>query len=80
MQLWAVFPFLGPRLRAPTSGTGDFAKLARGAAALLLLGAASPVARLEIEVDKLRSSKGVIQLCLTSDPKNFPPASTTPAR
>lgn len=39
---------------------------------MTLLAGASPVGRLDIEIGKLRSSKGVIQLCLTSDPKNFP--------
>ncbi|MBM3929639.1 MAG: DUF2141 domain-containing protein, partial [Sphingomonadales bacterium] len=33
---------------------------------------ASPVARLDVAVDNLRSAKGLIQLCLTSDPENFP--------
>lgn len=37
-----------------------------------MLGGASPIASLEIDVSKLRSSKGVIQLCLTADPTNFP--------
>ncbi|MES2337835.1 MAG: DUF2141 domain-containing protein [Pseudomonadota bacterium] len=41
-------------------------------AAALLCGGTSPVARLEIDVSKLRSSRGMIQLCLTADPKNFP--------
>lgn len=63
------------------SGTGCAAPMrgwatARGgaiaAAAWLLLGAASPVARLDVRVDALRSDKGLIQLCLTSDPTNFP--------
>jgi uncharacterized protein (DUF2141 family) len=40
--------------------------------AALVLGGASPVASLRIDVEKLRSSKGVIQLCLTADPQNFP--------
>lgn len=39
---------------------------------LVLLGGAVPTARLDVEVDRLRSSKGVIQICLTSDPHNFP--------
>ena len=56
---------------APTAAS-RMARVALGGAALLLLGAASPVARLEIDVEKLRSSKGMIQLCLTSDPANFP--------
>ncbi len=36
------------------------------------LGGASPVGRLEVDIDNLRSKKGVVQLCLTSDPTNFP--------
>lgn len=38
----------------------------------MLLGGASPVAQLEVDVTKLRSSRGVIRICLTSDPGNFP--------
>lgn len=37
-----------------------------------LLGAAAPVARLDVQVDALRSAKGLLQVCLTSDPANFP--------
>jgi uncharacterized protein (DUF2141 family) len=40
-------------------------------AAALLLGAA-PTARLEVSVDHLRSAKGLIRVCLTADPDNFP--------
>jgi uncharacterized protein (DUF2141 family) len=43
-----------------------------GGAMMALLGGASPVGRLDVDLGKLRSSRGVIQLCLTSDPKNFP--------
>jgi len=47
----------------------------RGVALLLavlpLIGAA-PVSRLDIGIDQLRSSKGLIRLCLTADPDNFP--------
>lgn len=32
----------------------------------------APTASLEVEVTSLRSAKGVIQLCLTSDPRDFP--------
>jgi uncharacterized protein (DUF2141 family) len=31
-----------------------------------------PVADLHVDVAKLRSSKGMLRLCLTADPKNFP--------
>jgi uncharacterized protein (DUF2141 family) len=37
----------------------------------LLLGAASPGA-VELEVAGLRSAKGLVQVCLTRDPVNFP--------
>ena len=41
------------------------------AAGLLTMGA-SPVARLEVGVDQLRSAKGLLRICLTSDPDSFP--------
>lgn len=47
----------------------------RAAAACALfvsLGAASPVASLQIEIDAARSDKGSFKLCLTADPDNFP--------
>ncbi|WP_294088875.1 DUF2141 domain-containing protein [Sphingomonas sp.] len=33
---------------------------------------ATPVSSLEVDIAKLRSQKGVLRLCLTADPKNFP--------
>ncbi|HEU0066695.1 MAG TPA: DUF2141 domain-containing protein [Sphingomonas sp.] len=46
------------------------------AAALLLAAVpamgAMPVARLHVAVDHLRSTKGMLRLCLTADPDNFP--------
>ena len=39
---------------------------------LALLPGAMPVADLHIDVAKLRSAKGMLRLCLTADPKNFP--------
>lgn len=43
-------------------------------AILLLWGltAAVPVASLDIRIDGMRSEKGMIRLCLTADPDNFP--------
>ena len=38
----------------------------------MMLAATAPVTRLDVEVDNLRSSKGMIRVCLTADPKNFP--------
>lgn len=66
-----------------TSGSGTgCAERIRGSAtsrsiALALLAwtglsAASPVARLELDIDNLRSAKGVVRVCLTADPDNFP--------
>lgn len=39
---------------------------------LAMLPGAMPVAPLEIDLAKLRSDKGVLRICLTSDPDNFP--------
>lgn len=49
----------------------------RPRAALLVLAAlplisAAPGSRLDIGIDQLRSTKGMIRLCLTADPDNFP--------
>lgn len=33
---------------------------------------AAPVARLDVALDHLRSAKGLIRVCLTADPANFP--------
>lgn len=40
--------------------------------AFVALGGATPVHSLEVSIDGLRSTKGLIQLCLTPDPKAFP--------
>ncbi|RZK77246.1 MAG: DUF2141 domain-containing protein [Methylobacterium sp.] len=44
------------------------------AAALLapLAMGAMPVGRLDVQVDQMRSTKGQLRFCLTSDPANFP--------
>lgn len=39
--------------------------------AALLLGA-TPIAQLDVAVDHLRSTKGLIRVCITADPDNFP--------
>ncbi|SEL68891.1 Uncharacterized conserved protein, DUF2141 family [Sphingomonas palmae] len=41
------------------------------AAGLLLIGAA-PVASLDVGIDHVRSGKGLLRVCLTADPENFP--------
>ena len=41
------------------------------AAALLTTGAA-PVSRLTVALDHLRSARGLVRVCLTADPTNFP--------
>ena len=33
---------------------------------------ATPVAQLDIDVANLRNDKGLIRICLTADPENFP--------
>lgn len=57
---------------APTRAWAISRAVTAGAIAWTLLAGASPVARLDVGIDGLRSTKGVIQLCLTADPKNFP--------
>jgi uncharacterized protein (DUF2141 family) len=39
---------------------------------LLLLGAAGPSGTVEVRVEKLRSGRGQVHLCLTADPRHFP--------
>lgn len=39
---------------------------------LALLPGAVPTAELTVQVDHLRSHKGMIRVCLTADPENFP--------
>ncbi len=38
---------------------------------MLLIGAA-PVASLDVGIDHVRSAKGLLRVCLTADPENFP--------
>ena len=63
---------------APTGGSEiSRARMRRPRAVLLVLAAlplmsAAPVSRLDIGIDQLRSAKGMIRLCLTADPDNFP--------
>ena len=38
----------------------------------MTLAAAAPVTRLDVAVDNVRSAKGLIRICLTADPDNFP--------
>ena len=38
---------------------------------MLLIGA-TPVARLDVAFDQVRSARGVLRVCLTADPANFP--------
>lgn len=37
-----------------------------------MLSATAPISSLDVHVDKLRSAKGVLRICLTADPANFP--------
>lgn len=48
------------------------------ALALLLLPAASPTASLEIDVQKLRSQKGMLRICLTARAQSFPDCKNDP--
>ncbi len=33
---------------------------------------AAPTSTLDVNIDKLRSNRGTLRICLTADPKNFP--------
>lgn len=33
---------------------------------------AAPVARLDVQLDQVRSTRGLIRVCITADPANFP--------
>ena len=63
---------------APIGGSGRSRSprrahiVAGAAAAMLLLPGAAPVATLKLSIDQLRSHKGMLRVCLTADPKNFP--------
>lgn len=48
-------------------------RIAAASAGLALLGAAAPeTGTLDIEITNLRSHKGVLRICVTSNPKDFP--------
>lgn len=50
-----------------------------GAVALLALPGAAPLGDVDITVDQLRSSKGLLQLCLTAQERSFPDCNDDPA-
>lgn len=50
-----------------------------GMASLGLLTGAMPVCSLTVEVDQLRSAKGLLQICLTKNPGHFPECEDDPA-
>lgn len=47
-------------------------RLLGSALALGTLVGATPVGRLDVDVERLRSAKGMLRVCLTADPANFP--------
>jgi uncharacterized protein (DUF2141 family) len=47
-------------------------RLALAAVAMALLPGATPVSSLALDVAKLRSTRGLIRICLTATPRNFP--------
>jgi uncharacterized protein (DUF2141 family) len=63
---------IGSAARTRVSGSSVIRRTAAGALLLAWLPGAMPVADLHVDVTKLRSSKGMLRLCLTADPKNFP--------
>ncbi|GGB72587.1 DUF2141 domain-containing protein [Blastomonas aquatica] len=53
--------------------------LALGLAALFALPGAAPLSDIDITIDHLRSSKGLLQLCLTANERSFPDCEDDPA-
>ena len=47
--------------------------------AMVLLPGAMPVCSLTVEIDQLRSAKGLLQICLTKEPGHFPECEDDPA-
>lgn len=43
-----------------------------GGSAALLVGAAGPGVKVTVTVSEIRSTKGVVRACMTTDPKKFP--------
>ncbi|MDE0879877.1 MAG: DUF2141 domain-containing protein [Sphingomonas bacterium] len=48
------------------------ARIAALPLAMTLLVGATPIATLDVDVSNLRNAKGLIRVCLTADPDNFP--------
>lgn len=69
-------PTAGLAASPPRRGTAPGAAFMRRLGAALTLVAlttgAAPTGSLDVRIDRLRSSKGVLRICLTADPKNFP--------
>lgn len=66
---------------APTTGSAtspapmrvsQFGRIAAAVLVMATLAGAAPIARLDVAVDHLRSGKGLLRVCLTADPTNFP--------
>ena len=58
---------------SPGSMNGHIAKrLGLALVAMALLPGAMPVSDFSLDVAKLRSTRGMIRVCLTAEPKNFP--------
>jgi uncharacterized protein (DUF2141 family) len=64
----------GTGFAAPTRGwaASALAPLSLAASAFALLIGASPASTLDVGIDNLRSIKGLVRICLTRDPDNFP--------
>lgn len=63
-------PMTGSAISRAVSGA-PMRALLLGLSAALLIGA-TPVAQLDVGFDAVRSSKGLLRVCLTADPDNFP--------
>ncbi|WOE74889.1 DUF2141 domain-containing protein [Alterisphingorhabdus coralli] len=57
---------------------GNTVKAGLALAVTPLLGGAAPLCNLHIDIDNLRSTKGLVQLCLTADQRHFPDCDDDP--
>lgn len=73
MQLRPLFPVLGPSVRYRSRAIRRVCAVALAGASIALTGAGgSPGATVTVDVTELRSTKGMLLACMTSDPERFP--------
>lgn len=69
----------GTGFAAPTAVSANSRRLAALALLATLAGAAPPSAQIDIQVEGLRNTRGMVRLCLTRDPGHFPDCNGDPS-